>query len=242
MEGPAILRLPLWVGRAQDRVMDATYWRSAAGDEAMQDEHTFIWNAMIDTIDTNLAGKRILDAGCNRGGFLRLVADRHGIAEGLGYDPAVGAIDDARRLAQDRPLRFEASESVPEEWSDVDVAFSHEVLYLLPDLATHAAAIHNCLRPGGVYFAVMGVHTSSPLMVEWHGANRSELHLPPLYAIDDVIATFQGAGFDTSVARLAIRFVPIAGHDHDHAARSIDWLAYYHRDKLLLRFTRMHSS
>ena len=83
---------------------DENYWRSAADDEAMQDEHGFIWRAMLDTIDMDLAGRRVLDAGCNRGGFLRLLADEHGIAEGFGYDPAAGAIEDARRLAGGRPL------------------------------------------------------------------------------------------------------------------------------------------
>lgn len=222
--------------------MNATYWRSAADDEAMQDEHGFIWRAMLDTIDVDLAGGRVLDAGCNRGGFLRLLADGHGIAEGFGYDPAAGAIEDARRLAGARPLHFEASSSVPEAWSDLDVAFSHEVLYLLPDLASHAAAIRSCLCPGGVYFAVMGVHTGSPLMVEWHAANRQELRMPPLYDIDDVINTFRRDGFDASVARLAICFVPTAGRVHHHETRSVDWLAYYYDHKLLLRFTRLPSA
>ena len=125
----------------------------------------------------------------------------------------------------DRPLHFEASSSVPEAWRDLDVAFSHEVLYLLPDLAPHAAAIHGSLRPGGVYFAVMGMHTGSPMMVEWHAANREELQLPPLYDIDDVIATFRHAGFDASVARLSIRFVPVAGQGHHHEGRPLDWLS-----------------
>ena len=218
--------------------MGATYWRSAADDEAMQDEHGFIWRAMLETVDVDLTGRRVLDAGCNRGGFLRLLADEHGIAAGFGYDPAAGAIEDARRLAGGRPLRFEASSSVPDGWNGFDAAFSHEVLYLLPDLAPHATAMHSSLRPGGVYFAVMGVHTGSPLMVEWHAANREELALPPLYDIDDVIATFRRAGFDASVARLAIRFVPTTGHGHDHDGRSLDWLAYYHDQKLMLRFTR----
>jgi SAM-dependent methyltransferase len=220
--------------------VDVTYWRSAIEDEAMQDEHEFIWRAMFDTIDMDLAGQRVLDAGCNRGGFLRLLADRNGIATGYGYDPAAGAIEDARRLAGDRPLHFETSSSVPEQWSDLDVAFSHEVLYLLPDLSTHAVAIHRSLRPGGLYFAVMGVHAGSPLMVQWHAAHRQELGLPPLYDVDDVISIFGQAGFEASVARLAIRFVPVTGHhqDHDHEGGSLDWLAYYHDQKLLLRFAR----
>jgi SAM-dependent methyltransferase len=218
--------------------VEATYWRSAADDEAMQDEHGFIWRAMLDTVDVDLAARRVLDAGCNRGGFLRLLADRHGIAEGFGYDPAAGAIEDARRLTDGRPLNFEASSSVPDAWSGLDVAFSHEMLYLLPDLAPHAVAIHRSLRPGGVYFAVLGVHTGSPLMVEWHAANRARLQLPPLYDVDEVIATFRQAGFDASMARLAMRFVPTAGRGHQHEGRALDWLSYYHDQKLMLRFAR----
>jgi SAM-dependent methyltransferase len=217
--------------------MDRAYWRSATDDEVMQDEHEHIWRAMLDTIDVDLAGERVLDAGCNRGGFLRLMADERGIAEGFGYDPAAGAIEDASRLSGDRPLHFEASSSVPAGWGRFDVAFSHEVLYLLPDLAPHAAAIRDALRPGGVYFAAMGVHAASPLMVEWHAANRDEIAMPPLYDLDDVIATFRRAGFTASLARLAMRFVPVTGHGQSEG-RALDWLDYYYERKVLLRFAR----
>ena len=215
----------------------ATYWRGAAEDEAMQDEHGFIWKAMLDTIDVDLAGKRVLDAGCNRGGFLRLLADRCGIAEGFGYDPASGAIEDAVRLVGSRPLRFEAAATVPSAWVGLDVAFSHEVLYLLDDLRTHARAVFGALAPGGVYYAVMGVHTRSPLMAAWHAANAAELGLPVLYDIDDVVATFRAVGFNASVARLAIGFVATAGHGHHDQRDIVDWIDYYSDQKFLLRFS-----
>jgi len=220
--------------------MTTTYWRGAAEDAAMQDEHGFIWLAMLDTIDVDLAGKRVLDAGCNRGGFLRLLADRCAIAEGFGYDPAAGAVEDARRLAGERPLRFEAADTVPTGWGGFDVAFSHEVLYLLHDLPAHAAAIFGALAPGGVYYAVLGMHASSPLMVEWHAANAAEMDMPELYAIDDVVATFEAAGFEAAASRLAMRFVPAVGHLHDR--RLLDWLDYYYDQKLLLRFSRASGS
>lgn len=35
-----------------------TYWQSGAEDAAMQDEHGFIWRAMLETIDVDLTGKR----------------------------------------------------------------------------------------------------------------------------------------------------------------------------------------
>ncbi len=221
--------------------MDTTYWRGSAEDAAMQDEHGFIWMAMLDTIDVDLAGKRVLDAGCNRGGFLRLLADRCAIAEGFGYDPAAGAIDDARRLAGERPLRFEAADTVPADWSGFDVVFSHEVLYLLHDLRAHAGAILDALAPGGVYFAVLGAHAASPLMVDWHAANAEEMRLPRLYDIEEVVAAFQAAGFEAAASRLAMRFVPAVGHEH-HLGRLLDWLDYYYEQKLLLRFSRASGS
>ena len=218
--------------------MSTTYWQSAAEDEAMQDEHGFVWLAMLDTIDVDVAGKRVLDAGCNRGGFLRLLVDRYGIAEGFGYDPASGAIEDARRLAGSRPLTYEAADGVPAGWAGLDVAFSHEVLYLVHDLAAHARGIYRALAPGGVYFAVIGVHAGSPLMTEFHRNNEQALGMPPLRDIDEVLAAFEAEGFDAAVARLKIGFVPADGRQHHERGRTLQWLDYFYDQKLLLRLGR----
>ena len=213
----------------------------------MQDAHGFVWKGMLDTIDVDLTGKRVLDAGCNRGGFLRLASDTCGIAEGCGYDPASGAIYDARHLAGTRPLRFEVADSVPAGWGSFDAAFSHEVLYLIHDLPAHAGAIFGALAPGGSYYAVMGVHTGSPLMADWHRAHVEELRLPKLYDIDEVAGVFGAAGFEVAGTRLRIGFVPASGHDStDRATCSPDtrapellrWIEYYNDHKLLLRCTR----
>jgi SAM-dependent methyltransferase len=216
------------------------YWRGAAEDEAMQDEHGFLWRALLGSIDIGLEGLRVLDAGCNRGGFLRLLVDESGIAEGYGYDPASGAIDDARRLAGQRPLTFETAVTVPTEWSEFDAAFSHEVLYLLHDLALHAKAMFAALKQGAPYFAAMGVHAGSRLMAAWHESVASDLALPRLYDLDEVVEIFDGAGFEVSVARLEVGFVPVSARQggHEHRSGLIDWLDYYERDKVLLRFTR----
>ena len=210
----------------------------------MQEEHGFIWKAMLNTIDIDLAGRRVLDAGCNRGGFLRPLVDTSGIAEGYGYDPAPGAISDARRLAGDRPLSFEVADTVPDGWDDFDVAFSHEVLYLLQDLEAHAASLFAALRPGAAYFAVMGVHEGSPMMSAWHAESAVELGLPRLYGLDEVTDAFEDAGFSASVASLKLGFVPVSAHRHGHdrGGDLLAWLDYYSREKVLLRFARPTSS
>jgi SAM-dependent methyltransferase len=210
------------------------YWQTGAEDAAMQDEHAFVWRAMLDTIDTDVSGKRVLDAGCNRGGFLRLLSSECGIAAGYGYDPASGAIADARRLAGDRPLVFEVAETVPAGWDRFDVAFSHEVLYLIHDLAGHAAPIYQALVPGGVYYAVMGVHADAPTMADWHGRNAERLHLPALYALDHVIESFAAVGFGTAVARLKVGFIPASSR----ATSFPGSLEYFYDHKVMLRFTK----
>lgn len=206
----------------------------------MQDEHGFIWLAMLEMVDTPLAGKKVLDVGCNRGGFLRLLADHADIAGGFGYDPAPGAIEDARALAGTRALTFEVAQTVPGDWSDFDAAFSHEVLYVLHDLPSHAAALCAALVPGGSYFATMGVHADSPLMVAWHGERAAELDLPGPYRLDEVADVFEQAGFDVAVGRLPMRFVPVHAHRGDsHTETSLSsWLDYYYRDKVMFRFTK----
>jgi SAM-dependent methyltransferase len=210
----------------------------------MQDEHGFLWQGMLDTIDVDLAGRRVLDAGCNQGGFLRMLVDQTGIAEGYGYDPASDAIDDARRLAGGRPLIFETASVVPSSWGRFDVAFSHEVLYLLRDLADHAVTMFSALNRGAPYFAAMGVHGGSRLMSSWYHANANELELPGLYDLDDVAGAFEGAGFHVSVGRLQLRFVPVSAHRPGHQDQHdlLDWLDYYSHDKVLFRFTRPANS
>lgn len=219
--------------------MTSGYWQDAAADVAMQHEHGFLWRAMIETAAVDLEGFHVLDAGCNRGGFLRMLCDMAGIASGYGYDPAELAIADARELTGERPLTFEAAGDVPEGWTGFDVAFSHEVLYLIHDLGRHAASIHEALAPGASYYASLGVHADSPLTAAWHASAKDELGMPPIRHVDEVAQIFVEAGFDVAVARLRLDFVPVDAHREDPDAHDLAaWLDYYHEDKFLIRFTR----
>ena len=129
---------------------------------------------------------------------------------------------------------------MPTGWAEFDALFSHEVLYLLHDLTSHARATFAALEPGAPYFAVMGVHAGSRLMSAWHDTVARDLALPRLYDIDEVVETIDGAGFEGSVARLKVRFGPVSARrgGHEHRRGLMDWLDYYGQEKVLLRFTR----
>jgi SAM-dependent methyltransferase len=206
----------------------------------MQDEHGFIWLAMLEMVDIELSGMKVLDVGCNRGGFLRLLVDRAGIGEGFGYDPAAGAIEDARRLTGVRNLSFETAMTVPDGWSGFEAAFSHEVLYLLHDLPSHATALFNALLPGAPYFATIGVHADSALMTAWHDDYATALDLPGPYHLEEVADVFERGGFEAAVGRLPFRFVPVDAHrgDRRQDSRLSSWLDYYYQDKVMFRFTK----
>jgi hypothetical protein len=80
----------------------------------------------------------------------------------------------------------------------------------------------------------MGVHAAAPTMADWHGRNAERLHLPPLYALDDVIGSFAAVGFEPAVSRLNVGFIPASGHARSFPAD----LEYYYDHKLLLRFEK----
>jgi SAM-dependent methyltransferase len=200
----------------------------------MQDDHGFIWDAMLQTAALDLAGLTVLDIGCNQGGFLRLAADRFAIRRGCGYDPAAGAVDRAKQLCAERPIEYVVADSLPEGWTGFDVAFSHEVLYLLHDLTGHAAAVRQALRAGASYFAVMGTHDRNPLTARWQRELAKTMDVPPIYSLDEVARVFAEAGFSVAVSRLDIRFVPVTGPAVPDLATM---LSYYHQDKYMFRFT-----
>lgn len=211
------------------------HWIDSDTEDAMQDEHGFIWKAMLDTVDAPLAGARVLDVGCNQGGFLRLLADDADISEGLGYDPAAAAVRIANAKKGERHLTFATADTPPSDWNSFDVAFSHEVLYLIHDLESHARAVRNALRPGGIYYVVIGTHDRNPMMASWHREFSRTIDMPPIYSLTEVAGVFDHAGFEGSCGQLRYTFIPTLNHTEPELSQ---WLDYYHDNKLLFRFVR----
>ena len=212
---------------------------SQAHEDEMNDDHAMLWRRMIALMaERDLTGRTVLDFGCNQGGFLRLL---HGIRP---YERAVG-IDIATEsvaLAVARrglvPADYRVATNLAEFHGAFDIAFSHEVLYLLEDIAGHAREIHAALKPGGVYYAAIGCHADSREWSRWRDLIQTYSSLP-VYGrtLDGYADAFRTAGFRVFARRFAVdEFIHLgAGDAFASVAERLD---YYTNVKTLFRLVK----
>lgn len=218
----------------------ATWNRNPADEEAMGAAHAPIWRRMVDvSVPHDLSGSTILDYGCNQGGFLRLLYDRQPFKSAVGLDIARESVARAELLKGHRPIEYRVADSPAGLGRTFDFAFSHEVLYLLPDLAQHALDMRSALRVGGAYVAAMGCHTDSAVWPHWRRL-ISETSSIPIHdhSLDSVARTFTESGFSVAVRPLDLdAFMPVTVGS-PYFPKIVDQLRYYSQDKVLFRFVR----
>ncbi|MEM8623731.1 MAG: class I SAM-dependent methyltransferase [Pseudomonadota bacterium] len=217
-----------------------TTWANRPEEEnAMTEDHAWIWREMIRAVATlDLGDARVLDIGCNQGGFLRLLYDTKPFAEAVGIDLAQEAVALAEGRKGNRPIRYLSGAQLSDAGQDFDIAFSHEVVYLIEDLADHAAQVAGVLKPGGSYYAVTCCHRDNPLWSKWRPEIQSYSNLPvPDHSVADIVDAFRGAGFDVSANRfLANAFVPLTGIS-SLMPSDLDRIEVYTKWKLMFRCT-----
>jgi SAM-dependent methyltransferase len=220
-----------------------TWNRNPADEEAMGAAHAPIWRRMIDVaVHGDLRQSTVLDYGCNQGGFLRMLHDRHPFRAATGIDIARESVARAELLKGHRPIEYRVSDSAQSLGKVFDFAFSHEVLYLLPDVAAHARDIKAALRPGGAYIAAMGCHKDSAVWPRWRKV-IAETSSIPIYdhSLDGVAKAFSEAGFSVGVRPLDLdAFMPVTVGS-EYFPKIVDQLRYYSQDKVLFRFVRQSS-
>lgn len=189
----------------------ASWSKDPSEEDSMTDEHAWIWREMIKCIpqkDISLA--QVLDIGCNQGGFLRTLYDTIPFASGVGVDLAQDRVELANAAKGDRPLNYLATNALADAGEGFDLAFSHEVIYLIEDLEDHARQVASVLKPGGHYDAVTCCHADSPLWATWRPKIAEFSNIPvPNHSVADIAGAFRSAGFKVSISRfLASAFIP----------------------------------
>jgi len=215
--------------------------RNQADEDALGAAHAPIWRRMIDVAaPSDLRQSTVLDYGCNQGGFLRLLHDRHPYKSAVGIDIARESVARAELLKGHRPINYRVGDQAAALGQTFDLAFSHEVIYLLPDPAAHARDIKAALRPGGAYVAAMGCHTDSALWPRWRTLIAESSSIPIYdHSLEDVSKAFAEAGFNVSVRPLALdAFMPFTSGSA-YFPKVMDQLRYYSSEKVLFRFVRV---
>lgn len=187
----------------KQEVYENEWWNAEGGDQSMEDEHSDFWNMFLSEVREDVAGKQILDFGCNQGGMLRLLYDTRGIRSGVGVDLSKHAIAVANQRKGDRPLEYQATADLSAYASSFDIALSSSVIYLVADLADHAAQLFASLKPGGVYYA------NHPDYVNYRNAAQiweeidSNAAVPcQRHTLDAIGTAFAEAGFRVGVKRM----------------------------------------
>jgi SAM-dependent methyltransferase len=218
----------------------ATWHTDPQREASMGNSHAPLWRHFIETVpERDFTTRTVLDFGCNRGGFLRLLHTLRPFRFGVGIDIAKDSIAAAAAAKGDLPLQFEVATDLTRWKNTFDIAFSYEVIYLLPDLARHAHEVFAALRDGGVYYAVTGCHTESPLWPKWRALIGAASNAPVQnYAPQDFLEAFVSAGFDVSVKRFGFDgFIP-ASKDRSYYPSILDAIAYPSEHKLMFRLEK----
>lgn len=218
----------------------ATWHTEPQGDVSMAESHSPYWRHFIETIpERDFSSKTVLDFGCNRGGFLRLLHALRPFRRGVGIDIASESIAAADAAKGGIPVQFHVTTDLS-PWADsFDVAFSYEVVYLLPELKQHANQMYGVMRNGGVYYAVTGCHTEMPLWPKFRELIGGNSNAPVQdYSPQDYIDAFVAAGFEVSVKRFGFNGFVQASKDRKYYPSILDALAYPAEYKLLFRLEK----
>ena len=218
----------------------ATWNRNPAEEEAMGAAHAPIWRRMINvSVPHDLHDSTVLDYGCNQGGFLRMLYDRHPYKSAVGIDIARELVARAELLKGHRPVEYKVTDSAASLGRTFDYAFSHEVIYLLRDLPAHARDMKAARPARRLLCRRDRLPRRQRGVAALAQADRRDLVDPDLrpFARGRVEGLLRG-GLHRRVRPLDLdAFMPVTVGSA-YFPKVVDQLRYYSQDKVLFRFVR----
>lgn len=173
------------------------------GDQEMEESHGEAWQNVIELVDKkDIAMKKILDFGCNQGGFLRKLYDHIPYEKAYGIDLAKGAIEIATQRKEAYPVRYLVTGDPTTLNCLFDTVISTSVLYLIEDLSEHFRLINGVLKEGGIYYASFSDHTKNPSLeymkekIDRYGATKMQNK-----SLDEVVDTLVTQGFSVELIK-----------------------------------------
>ena len=137
--------------RSPDSNYEAWHQAMIAAEEG-QSTPLYPWHRTVLNIIPDLNGKSVLEIGCGRGDFARLLGERYPSAEIIATDFSTAAITYAQsKIGSSRNVTFEAANAQALLFSDAsfDYVISCECLEHVETPREMVREIVRCLKPGG---------------------------------------------------------------------------------------------
>ena len=225
-----------------DQTWATNYDNKVSFDEWMEHVHADQWLALIERMqEQDLTDKVVLDFGCNRGISLRLLYSQRPFVHGYGVDLDAEAIRIAKESQGELPLTYEVRDNIEHLEGIIDIAFSHEVLYLLKELDQHAQEMFNALKADGVYYVALGTYSDNPIWQQLKESFAKQIGIEPQdYSLYQIAEVFERQGFDVQLRKFKYdNFLPMKYFKEDIGGFPIlEALDYYSEYKILFRFTK----
>lgn len=188
----------------QAQLFDEWWQEPGMGDQSMEDDHPDFWEDVLENvIDADLTGKKILDFGCNQGGFLRRMYELSKYSAAVGVDLAQKSINEANARKGALPVEYVATSDISGLDRDFDYAVSTAVIYLIDDIVGHAKSMFDRLKPGGVYYATHPDYvTSGKFGKIQESINKFAAVRCAQNDLNAIIEGFETAGFQVHLRRM----------------------------------------
>ncbi|MFT4303962.1 MAG: class I SAM-dependent methyltransferase [Candidatus Woesearchaeota archaeon] len=218
-----------------------TTWASTQNEEdGMNNDHYPLWIEMIEKMtEKDLTNLTVFDFGCNQGQFLRVLYSKKPFLNGFGVDIAKNSIEIANQNKKELPVEYHATDDISFLDNSIDIAFSHEVIYLLEDLDRHVKDIYSVLKAKGVYYVALGCHTDNPTWPAIRKYVREKIKSNFCdYSLDYISDIFRKNGFIISAQKFKLNgFIKIS--DNSSCFHSVmQFLNYYDDYKILFKFEK----
>lgn len=213
--------------------------KDTAGENEMEERHRPGWKAVVDAMkEQQLTKVTVLDFGCNQGGFLRYLYERKPFKTATGIDLGAKSIAVAEERRGRLPLRYAVTGSPEKLGERFDIAFSLSVLYLIGDLAEHAAKIKLSLNPGGVYYATYTDYHDNPSAAYFlQTISQDSVLKPNLHTLDTIAGAFFAEGFQVSIKKMIpgdfVELLP----QHRYILNNEDYIKAKYESTYLFRFS-----
>ncbi len=217
------------------------YWSNdKEAENNMEISHQPFWEKVLHHYkEKDLSDKRVLDFGCNQGGYLRYIYSQRAFKYGVGVDLAKKSVEKANDNKGELPIEYFVCDDVTKLGKKFDIALSTSVLYLIEDLPLHAKQIYEVLEIGGVYYASYSDYNGNPNLPDMYNQINFYASVKmQIYSLDYIAKVFAEAGFKVQIIRMKpIDFITIDVNDEWHK-RVSERMMFEYEQSYLFRFIK----